>query len=949
MTTFSKTITHIARNNLEWLSKRATAPDQGGLLTGKDPTAYNPSDPLRIWIIQVGVILMTTQLLSLLLRKMHQPRVIAEVLGGILLGPTAFGRIPGFTEHIFPSQSIPYLSLAANIGLVLFLFLVGLEIDTQIIKRNARLSVTISLAGMILPFGLGAAYSLAIYKEFVDPSTQFTHFLLFVGVAFSITAFPVLCRILTELKLVDTTVGVVVLSAGVGNDLVGWVLLALSVALVNASTGLTALWILLACVGWTLFLLFIVRRAVVWLAHRTGSIENGPTTFFMTAVMLMVFASAFFTDVIGVNAIFGGFLVGLIIPREGGLAISLTEKLEDMVSIIFLPIYFTLSGLSTNLGLLNNGITWAYTIGIVVLAYVGKFGGCTIAARFIGFQWREAATIGTLMSCKGLIELIVLNVGLAAGILDTRVFSMFVLEALVLTFMTTPIAVKLYPPQHRKRAAAYGSNFNGIENGVTDEKRDGGSSKSRSSVSDDFNWRTRFTVVLDKVEHLPGLMTVSQLFRPVFRDSTDSKDSSTPSVAASNYGSRSSLFPTIDALRLIELSDRTSAVMKSNLADSLIHTDPIVSVFRAFGELNNFPVSSSLSVVPWMDLGASVAEHAHDNSSQLVLIPWLPPSINHHHTDHHLGTNVFSTTNNTNAPSTPVIGNSTLSQNPFDTLFHFGITEQSASALHAQFVRSVFSRSKVDVALYVDCGNGKVGPGHQSRQRIFMPFFGGPDDRLALELVVQLCSNPWTTAKVVRVKPKQGGDIPSNNPSSLAVPELVHYEKDKRLELPSQYLQPPNISSLTGVTDTVYGSTTTQTRMESETADNITWQNFAGTRNDSFVAQSPEIRSALTRIQFTELDSYTPLHDLLHLCESEVSSNADEAMKSRPFIIVGRGRKLSVGSHTKELNKILEEKGTAGIEIKKTMGDVATAVIASGLPAGLLVVQAGKGNNNNEA
>lgn len=254
----------------------------------------------------LGIIVCTASLLSLGLSKIRQPKVIAEVLGGIILGascpitsqlwlilaatgPTAFGRIPGFTEHIFPPDSRPYLSLVANIGLCLFLFLVGLEIDSGVIKRNARLSATVALAGMILPFGIGAGLSVAIYKEFINPDIKFTHFMLFTGVAFSITAFPVLCRILTELKLLDTTVGIVVLSAGVGNDIgawflpmrmlsrltgdfiVGWVLLALSVALVNASTGLTALYILLACVGWTLFLLFPVKFVLKLLARKTGS------------------------------------------------------------------------------------------------------------------------------------------------------------------------------------------------------------------------------------------------------------------------------------------------------------------------------------------------------------------------------------------------------------------------------------------------------------------------------------------------------------------------------------------------------------------------------------------------------------------------------------------------------------------------------------------------------
>lgn len=368
-------------------------------MTGKDPTAFDPADPLRLWIIQVGqldapvisrrcpriqlrshalpgIIIITTQILSLGLRKLRQPRVIAEVIGGILLGtssaapscsqsqlirylgPTAFGRIPGFSQHIFPSQSIPYLSLVANIGLCLFLFLVGLEIDTTIIRRNLRLSVTIAAAGITLPFGLGAVLAIPVYHHFIDSSqVSYPHFMLFTGVAFSITAFPVLCRILTELKLLDTTVGIVVLSAGVGNDIIGWTLLALSVALVNAGSGLTALWILLICIGWSIFMLFIVSRVLYWIARNTRSIENGPTILFITITILVLFGSAFFTDVIGVHAVFGivfpavgaftltnpmqctgAFLAGIIVPRDGGLAITLTEKLEDMVSVIFLPL-----------------------------------------------------------------------------------------------------------------------------------------------------------------------------------------------------------------------------------------------------------------------------------------------------------------------------------------------------------------------------------------------------------------------------------------------------------------------------------------------------------------------------------------------------------------------------------------------------------------------------------
>lgn len=217
-----------------------------------------------------------------------------------------------------------------------------------------------------------------------------------------------LCRILTELKLLHSKVGLVALSAGVGNDVVGWILLALCVALVNAGSGLTALWVLLVCVGYVLVLVYLIRPAFLWVLRRTGSLQNGPTEGVVCLTLLMALASAFFTGVIGVHPIFGGFLIGLICPHDGGFAIQLTEKIEDLVTTIFLPLYFALSGLSTNLGLLNNGITWGYTVGVIAVAFVGKFVGGTLAARFCRLVWRESFTVGVLMSCKGLVELIVL-------------------------------------------------------------------------------------------------------------------------------------------------------------------------------------------------------------------------------------------------------------------------------------------------------------------------------------------------------------------------------------------------------------------------------------------------------------------------------------------------------------------------------------------------------------
>ncbi|KAL5512754.1 hypothetical protein ACEPAG_3020 [Sanghuangporus baumii] len=1024
---FSRSIISLASSTRD-LQRRA-AEQQGGLLDGKDPTKFSERDPIRLWIIQVGIIVMVAQLLAILLKRIREPKVIAEVLGGILLGPTAFGRIPGFTQHIFPSESLPYLSLTANIGLVLFLFLVGLEIETNVIKRNARFSIPIALGGMTIPFGLGAALALPIYKHYIDENqTSYPHFMLFTGVAFSITAFPVLCRILTELKLVDTTVGIVVLSAGVGNDIVGWTLLALAVALVNASTGVTAVWILLTAIAWTLFLLFPVKRAFKWLARRTGSIENGPTMTFMTATILMTFASAFFTDSIGVHAIFGGFLAGLVVPREGGLAIALTEKLEDMVSIIFLPLYFTLSGLQTNLGLLDNGITWGFTIAICCLAFFGKFAGCSVAARLCGFGWREASTIGSLMSCKGLVELIVLNVGLDAGILTQRVFSMFVFEALLLTCLTTPTVLALYPPSKRTRAVEVGPDYRATteEEGKPDFK--GKTSRAKDVWEDAAGeWKTRFTVVLDKIEHLPGMMSLTQLVCPspsyvklkehsgkevdVKKEVQEivKKEEGSHTRPSSSEGSNLDNFSeslgsiSVDALRLIELSDRTSAVMKSTSTAAgsehhLLLTDPLLNVFRTFSELNGLEVSSSLSVVTFSDLAHRVADRARDTGSDLVLVPWLPPSQSSS-VQSGQGAGAMPPVLPTPNATTPLL-------NPFDVLFRtqsytadkFGLQGPKASSIvHSQFVRSVFAQCKTDVALYVDRTTGSGIDEAQSQERrhsssgvgqhIFLPFFGGPDDRLALEFVVQLCANPRNSATVIRIRKSDAksesesvpvselDEAPSetNGENEKGTKEMMKLERahtrgtderEEEAEAEAAAAAAANIRangisihSTYGMPDTVYGAFTTQTRLQSETADNLTWERYASPSGDPPIP--PVVAEALSRITFRTHATPRPLHFIIEEISS-LSQPQSQPRSSRPSyhprvsrkvtVILGRSRRLAVEDHSLELKELLEEhhgSGNVSGEVRKTVGDVASAIIgysssgsSNGFDVGIVVMQA---------
>ncbi|KAF8800776.1 hypothetical protein BYT27DRAFT_7227327 [Phlegmacium glaucopus] len=870
------------------LFQKRAATEQGGLLSGKDPSAFNPADPLRVWIM------CTASLLFLVLRKIHQPKVIAEVLGGILLGPTAFSRIPGFTQHIFPLESCPYLSLVANIGLCLFLFLIGLEIDSGIIKCNARLSATVALAGMIPPFGIGAGLSKALYKEFIDPNIKFTHFMLFTGVAYSITAFPVLCRILTELKLLDTTVGIVVLSAGVGNDIVGWTLLALSVALVNAGSGLTALYIILTCIGWTVFLLLPIKLALKWLARKTGSIETGSSVFFMTVTMMVLFGSAFFTDVIGVHAIFGPFLTGLIVPREGGLAISMTEKLEDMVATTFLPLYFTLSGLSTDLGLLNNGVTWAYTIAIIFTAFVGKFGGCAFVAKyFAGFNWRESGTIGSLMGCKGLVELIVPNVGLSAGILSQlngcfyRVFSMFVLEALVLTFMTTPLVTWLYPLHLRRRISASGVNFSNIpdDEAVTRSQR----------ITNSEDLKTRFTVVLDKLEHLPGMMDLTQLIQPSL------------SEPRSPYIQRDPF---------------------NEISDTLLLTNPMLSIFRMFGHLNGIRVSPALSVVKFDDLAYSVAEDAKNHNSDMILIPWLPPAYtpdsNHPPTspvDGHQLLALPITPNPTTATNNTASGGGMSGSNGGDI-------SNFISLIHSQFVRGVFSRSKTDVALFVDQSTldltsivgGSSGGLGALQQHIFFPFFGGPDDRLALDFVVRICANPRVKGTVVRVtKCDDSGEACAGILTPVEGLDPKNMEEINRLMVGSR---------TAGLPDTIYGQQNTEIRLESDTADNLAWARYVPVSvSDTKSRHSTPSGSFQPHVEFKHLVVPTPLHSAIQEATALV-------------VVTGCSRPLAVENHRAELRMLTDAHGHVGVEVRKAIGDVATAFAVAGVGSGVVVVQA---------
>ncbi|MEP7052403.1 MAG: cation:proton antiporter [Pseudomonadota bacterium] len=395
--------------------------------------------PLPLLILQIGVIIVAARLVGILARRVEQPAVIAEVIAGILLGPSLLGRLaPGTFDSLFPKFSLAGLSLLSQVGLVLFMFLIGLELDPKLLRGRGASSFAISAAGICVPFGLGALLALQIYGSRAEHGASKTSFVLFMGIAMSITAFPVLARILAERKLIRTKMGAIALACAAADDVTAWCLLALVVSFVHATGPLAALFTMLEVGAFAAFMLFIVRPLLARFGARITTPEN-LTQNVVAFTFVLLLASAFTSEVIGVHALFGAFLFGTIMPRQGNYAHALAERLEDFVVVAFLPLFFAYSGLRTQLGLLNSASDWALCVTLTAVACIGKFGGSFFAARLTGMPTRDALGLGVLMNTRGLMELIVLNLGLDLGVISPRIFTMMVIMALVTTFMTTPL------------------------------------------------------------------------------------------------------------------------------------------------------------------------------------------------------------------------------------------------------------------------------------------------------------------------------------------------------------------------------------------------------------------------------------------------------------------------------------------------------------------------------
>jgi Kef-type K+ transport system membrane component KefB len=395
------------------------------------------SDTLMHVLLALTVVILAARAFGAAFSFIQQPPVIGEVIAGLALGPSLLGRVaPRVSQFLLPTAVAPFLSVIAQVGVILFMFLVGLELDTSRIRQRTHATVAISHASIIVPFLLGSTMALWLYPILSSRDVPFTTFALFLGVSLSVTAFPVLARILTDRGIHKTRLGVIALTCAAVDDITAWCLLAFIVGVVKAhasgalgTVGLSALYV----VG----MLSFVRPMAAHFVRKQELVKSLPKSA-IAVVFVALLLSALATEAIGIHALFGAFLLGAIIPHESQLAREITKRLEDIVVVLLLPAFFAFTGMRTQIGLVSGVAQWSICLAIVLAASAGKFGGTFLAGTLTGLGARDAASLGVLMNTRGLMELIVLNLGLDLHVISPTLFAMLVLMAVITTLATTP-------------------------------------------------------------------------------------------------------------------------------------------------------------------------------------------------------------------------------------------------------------------------------------------------------------------------------------------------------------------------------------------------------------------------------------------------------------------------------------------------------------------------------
>ncbi|XVE57989.1 hypothetical protein DITRI_Ditri04bG0133900 [Diplodiscus trichospermus] len=555
-----------------------------GVFQGDNPLDY----ALPLAIIQICLVVVVTRILAFLIRPLRQPHVIAEIVGGILLGPSVLGRNQKYLNAIFPSRSLTVLDTLANIGLIFFLFVGGLEMDPKSIRRIGKKALSVALVGISLPFILGIGTSFAL-RATISKGADKVQFLVFMGVAFSITAFPILIRILDELKLLTTDIGQMAISAAVVNDVTGWILLALAIAL--SGTGhspLVSLWVFLCCFGFVLCCVLIVRPILRWMSQRCP--EGEPVKeLYVCATLVAVLAGGFVTETIGINAFFGAFFIGVLVPKDGPFVGALVEKLEDLVSGIFLPLYFVSSGLKTNVATIQGAQSWGLLVLVIITACFGKIIGTVSVSLMWKMPLREALALGFLMNTKALIELVVLNIGKDRKVLNDQTFAIMVLMALFTTFITTPLVMAVYKPAKRKRKVDH---------------------KYKTIERKDANTQLRILACFHSTRNIPSMINLLEASR-----GTEKKEGLC-----------------VYAMHLMELSERSSAILMVHKArknglpfwnkGTRSNCDPVVVAFETFRQLSRVSVRPMTVISSLSSMHEDICTSAERKRAAMIILPF---------------------------------------------------------------------------------------------------------------------------------------------------------------------------------------------------------------------------------------------------------------------------------------------------------------------------------------
>ncbi|KAM3406258.1 hypothetical protein ACQJBY_000371 [Aegilops geniculata] len=679
----------------------AVKTSSNGMWQGDDPLHF----AFPLLILQTLLILLLSRVLALLLRPLRQPKVIAEIVAGILLGPSALGRNKAYLRALFPPWSAPVLESVASLGLLFFLFLVGLELDLRSVRRSGRRAFAIAAAGISLPFACGVGVAFVIRRAIPGADEAgYAPFLVFMGVAMSITAFPVLARILAELKLLTTAIGETALAAAAFNDVAAWVLLALAVAISGSGddrrSPVTSLWVLLSGAAFVAVWMLAVKPLMSWVARRSDAGGGGGSAVWVAFTLAGVLASGLATDMIGIHAIFGAFVFGLTVPKDGGFAGRVTERVEDLVSELLLPLYFASSGLKTDVATIRGGGAVGILALIIVTACAGKIMGTFAVAMACGMGAKEAIVLGVLMNTKGLVELIVLNIGRERKVLNEETFAILVLMALVTTFITTPTVMAIYKPARATgRRRLHPRKLHGPASAPSSPSSATGGAAGANAME------LRVLACIHGGHDVPALINLIETIR----------GHTQPRRLVKLY-----------ILRMVELTERTSSILMARAArrNGLPFLRPyrrgddqVDVAFGTYAQLGHVHVRPMTAVSALHTMHDDVAAVAEDKRVSLIVLPFHKRQHPGHGHGHGGG----------------------------DEVENLGPEWRAVN-------RRILREAPCSVAVLVDrsFGGGEQVSSEQVAHGVCVLFFGGPDDREALELAGRMAEHPGVQLTVVR-------------------------------------------------------------------------------------------------------------------------------------------------------------------------------------------------------